>query len=122
VERQTQTLRAIAAAKSLDDISDIDAETLFADAELDLVSAALASAAEWPDDDATSPAMSTPPRAQPEAAKAPAKPAAKPEPPKAAATAEDPFELFNLGDDAPLELMDDSTLPPASPARRSAVR
>ncbi|RPI63144.1 MAG: hypothetical protein EHM50_02785 [Lysobacterales bacterium] len=115
--RQTQTMRAIAGAKSIDDISEIDAETLFSDAELDLVSAALASAAEWPDDD--EPATAAPSR--PEAAKA-AKPAAsRPETAKAAAPAEeDPFDLFGLGDDAPLELIDDSTLPPH--ARKTAAR
>ena len=35
--RQTQTMRAIAVAKSIDDISSSMAETLFGDAELDLV-------------------------------------------------------------------------------------
>jgi hypothetical protein len=110
--RQTQTMRAIAVAKSIDDISSTMAETLFGDAELDLVTAALASAAEWPDDD-----------------EPPAPQVSKPEPPKAAARAEpakpappvdDPFDLFGLGDDAPLELIDDSTLPPAN--RKSASR
>lgn len=123
--RQTQTMHAIAAAKSIDDISDTDAETLFADAELDLVSAALASAAEWPDEEDLVPVPALTP-AQPEVAKA----APKAEPPKADPKAtskpnpatEDPFDLFGLGEDAPLELMDDATLPPASPARRTAIR
>jgi hypothetical protein len=136
VLRQTQTMRAIASAKSIDDISDVDAETLFGDAELDLVSAALASAAEWPDEDELAP-----PPARSERAKA--APAPRPEPPKAAAAparpdqaktgtvrpeaaaappADDPFDLFGLGEDAPLELIDDATLPPANPPRRSAVR
>jgi hypothetical protein len=103
--RQTQTMRAIAVAKSIDDISSTMAETLFGDAELDLVTAALASAAEWPDDDV-----------QP--APAPSKPA----PAKAAARADDPFDLFGLGDDAPLELIDDSAQPSADRNRKSAAR
>jgi type II secretory pathway predicted ATPase ExeA len=123
--RQTQTMRAIAGAKSIDDISEIDAETLFSDAELDLVSAALASAAEWPDDDEPT-ATPVPAPARVEAPKAAARPPSRTEPAKAAAPApsrpaapkaaapaeEDPFDLFGLGDDAPLELIDDSTLPP----------
>ena len=117
VLRQTQTMRAIAGAKSLDEISEADADTLFGDAALDLVSAALASAAEWPDDDEpfTKPAPSPAP-ARAETPKATAKPEAKPAPP------DDPFDLFGLGDDAPLELMDDATLPPANPPRRTALR
>jgi hypothetical protein len=76
------------------------------------VTAALASAAEWADDDGQ-----------------PAAPAVgKPEPPKAAVKAEpakpaavdDPWDLFGLGDDAPLELIDDSTLPPVN--RKSVAR
>jgi type II secretory pathway predicted ATPase ExeA len=131
--RQTQTMRAIAGAKSIDDLSEIDAETLFSDAELDLVSAALASAAEWPDDDEPTAAPVRPPRrepaktaapppSRPEAAKKTAASAsARPAAAKAAAPAEeDPFELFGLGDDAPLELIDDSTLPPNT--RKSAAR
>jgi type II secretory pathway predicted ATPase ExeA len=92
--RQTQTMRAIAVARSIDDISSTMAETLFGDAELDLVTAALASAAEWPDDD-----------------EQPASLPSKPEPAKAAAPVDDPFDLFGLGDDAPLELIDDSAQP-----------
>jgi hypothetical protein len=119
VLRQTQTVRAIASAKSLDDISDDAAETLFGDAAFDLVSAALASAEEWPDEE---PAPAPPPapaaRAQPEATKA----AAPPEPAKSAAPAEDPFDWLGLGEDAPLELIDDATLPPVNPARRTAIR
>jgi hypothetical protein len=103
--RQTQTMRAIAVAKSIDDISSSMAETLFGDAELDLVTAALASAAEWPDDDTEPvPALS------------------KPEPAKAAPPVDDPFDLFGLGDDAPLELIDDSVAPPADSNRKSATR
>lgn len=130
--RQTQTVRAIAGAKSIDDISEIDAETLFSDAELDLVSAALASAADWPDDEepAAAPAPSrpeapkatkpAPARAEPAKAAKPA--ASRPEAAKAAAPAEEnPFDLFGLGDDAPLELIDDSQ-PPNDRARKSAAR
>ncbi len=130
--RQTRTVRAIAEAKSIDDLCEIDAETLFSDAELDLVSAALASAAEWPDDDEPTAAPVPPPRR--ESAKAAAPPASRPDTAKAAATApsrttaakaaapadEDPFDLFGLGNDAPLELIDDSTLPPNT--RKSAER
>jgi hypothetical protein len=109
--RQTQTMRAISAAKSIDDISSSMAETLFGDAELDLVTAALASAAaEWPED------------AEEPAAAAAQAPPGKPGPRKVAAPAEDPFDFLGLGDDAPLELMDDSTLPPVNPAARTAAR
>ncbi len=45
----TQTMRALASAKSIDDISSSMAETLFGDADLDMLSAALASAG-WSDD------------------------------------------------------------------------
>jgi hypothetical protein len=45
---QTQTLRALSSAKSLDDITSTMAETLFGDADLDMLSAALASAG-WSD-------------------------------------------------------------------------
>jgi general secretion pathway protein A len=104
---QTQTVRALAAAKSIDDISNSMAETLFGEADIDMLSAALASAG-WSKD-------GTPPET------APQKPAPKPEPAKATAPApqskpkptieEDPFDLFGLGPDAPLELIDDSTPP-----------
>ena len=49
VLHQTQTMRALASAKSIDDISNSMAETLFGDADLDMLSAALASAG-WSDD------------------------------------------------------------------------
>jgi type II secretory pathway predicted ATPase ExeA len=106
--RQTQSMRAIAVAKSIDDLSELDAETLFGDAALDLVSAALASAAEWPDDDldAAAATAAPAPRAEPEAKKAPL-------------PADDPFDFFGLGEDAPLELIDDSA--PVSKAK-AAVR
>ncbi|HVJ29692.1 MAG TPA: hypothetical protein VNA66_05225, partial [Gammaproteobacteria bacterium] len=116
--RPAQPGRGIAGAKSIDDLSDLDAETLFADAELDLVSAALASA-EWPDDDEVAPAKSAAARST-AAAPAPARAApAKPAP--QAAPTEDAFDLFGLDDNAPLELIDDSTLPPANP-RKTASR
>jgi len=111
-----QAGRGIAAAKSIDDLSDLDAETLFGDAELDLVSAALASAADWPDDDEVA-APKAPPTRSTAAAPAPA----RAEPAKLAESSEDPFDLFGLDDNAPLELIDDSTLPPASP-RKTASR
>jgi type II secretory pathway predicted ATPase ExeA len=114
--RQTQTMRAISVAKSIDDISELDAETLFSDAELDLVSAALASAAEWPDDDEPAPAPVSTPKA------APAPPPAKPAAAKVAPPADDPFDLFGLGDDAPLELIDDSAPTPDDRTRKSAAR
>ena len=114
--RPQQTGRGIADAKSIDDLSDFDAETLFGDAELDLVSAALASAADWPDDDEVAPPKAPP--ARPTAA-APAP--ARAEPAKPIESSEDPFDLFGLDDNAPLELIDDSTLPPASP-RKTASR
>ena len=104
--RQTQTMRAISVAKSIDDISSSMAETLFGDAELDLMAAALASAAGESPDDAD--AVPTPSRASPRHDRRDRKP---PRPPPKAD--DDPFDLFGLGDDAPLELIDDSTLPPA---------
>ena len=110
--RQTQTMRAIAVAKSIDDISSSMAETLFGDAELDLVTAALASAAEWADDE-------KPPAGSSVGKPEPAKVAAKIETAQPAAV-DDPWDLFGLGDDAPLELIDDSTLPPVN--RKSAAR
>ena len=109
--RQTQTLRAIAVAKSIDDISSSMAETLFGDAELDLMAAALASSAgELSDDvdlDSVKPISSTD---ETKIAKAPPK------------IDDDPFDLFDLGDDAPLELIDDSASPPAGEVRKTASR
>jgi len=106
--RQTQTVRAISEAKSLDDLSDIDAETLFGDAELDLVSAALASAAEWPDDE--EPTATPTPALGDTTAK------------KAAVPSDEALDLFGLDDNAPLELIDDATLPPMNPGRKTAAR
>ena len=113
--RPPQTGRGIAEAKSIDELSDLDAETLFGDAELDLVSAALASA-EWPDDDEVAPAKPAPARST----AAPPGPG-RAAPAKPAEPVEDAFDLFGLDDNAPLELIDDSTLPPASP-RKTASR
>jgi hypothetical protein len=104
VLRQTQTMRAISVAKSIDDISSSMAETLFGDAELDLLTAAFASAAEWQNSDDAPPE----PAARPAAAKAP--------------PVEDPFDLFDLGTDAPLELIDDSDDAAADRARKTATQ
>ena len=99
--RQTQSMRAISVAKSIDDISEIDAETLFSDAELDLVAAALASAAEWADEE-----EDTVPAAQ----ATPAKPVtAKHATAKTLPSDDDDLlGLLGLSDDSPLELIDDS--------------
>ena len=127
--RQTQTMRAISVAKSIDDISNSMAEALFGDDDLEKLNNALA-ASGWTDDDApaappaaASPAP-TPPSvarlppqapaarlaAPPPAAKsAPPPPAPKPAPPPAD---DDPFDFLGLGRDAPLELIDDEPLPP----------
>ena len=91
-------MRALAAAKSIDDISNSMAETLFGEADLDMLSSALA--AGWPEADA----------------------AAAPAPAPAKATKKtdvsDGFDLFDLGPDAPLELIDDSSLPPQVGGRK----
>jgi len=123
--------RNIADATSIDHLSELDAEKLFADAELDLVQAAL-SASEWLDDDEpTAPSKALPrstAAAPPTSRNAGAKPAAKPTTTQTAkpaakppALTEDGFDIFGLDDNAPLELIDDSTLPPASP-RKNASR
>jgi type II secretory pathway predicted ATPase ExeA len=105
--RQTQTMRALASAKSIDDISNSMAETLFGEADLDMLSAALASAG-WSEPEADD-------------AKIDASLAA------AAADGEhtepdpfDAFDLFGLGPDAPLELIDDSSEPRPGPPRKIA--
>jgi type II secretory pathway predicted ATPase ExeA len=111
--RQTQSMRAISVAKSIDDISEIDAETLFSDAELDLVAAALASAAEWADEE-----EDTVPAAQ----ATPSKPvAAKPATAKTLPPDDDLLGLLGLSDNAPLELIDDSA-DPNDRQRKSAAR
>jgi hypothetical protein len=108
LDRQTQTVRALAAAKSIDDVSSSMAEALFGESELGMLSAALASAGFGADDAPTDrPAK---PAAPPPKIAAP-KP---PEPPKktptreSALAEEDPFDFLGLGRDAPLELIDDS--------------
>lgn len=103
LEHQTQTMKALSVAKSIDDISSSMAETLFGDAEFDLLTAALASAANWTDED--------------EAADA----ATEPEPPKRSQPVDDPFNLFDLGSDAPLELMDDTAPDDSGPPRKAAT-
>jgi hypothetical protein len=106
-------MRAISVAKSIDDISEIDAETLFSDAELDLVTAALASAAEWADEeeDTVPTGQATP--SKPVAAK---RATANTLPPD-----DDLLGLLGLTDDAPLELIDDSA-DPNDRRRKSAAR
>ena len=122
-------MRALAAAKSIDDISNSMAETLFGENDLEKLGDALA-ASGWTDDDApaapptaASPAPTPPPVAKlppqapaarpapppPVAKSAPQPPAPKPAPPQAD---DDPFDFLGLGRDAPLELIDDEPLPP----------
>jgi hypothetical protein len=104
--RQTQTMRGLMAAKSIDDISDSMAETLFGDADLDMLSKALA-ASGWSEDEASAATAASAP-----------KPAA---PKQAAAPAEDdPFDFLGLGPDAPLELIEDPE--PAPEQRREGTR
>jgi len=102
--RQTQTMRAISMAKSIDDVSDSMAETLFGESDLDFLSATLASSAgESDESQAFAPESSAP------------------TPPAASPPEDDLMDLFNLGPDAPLELIDDSASPP-SDRRKSATR
>jgi hypothetical protein len=109
--RQTQTMRAISEAKSIVDISDSMAETLFGDAELDFLSASLASAANWTEADAVPAPAKAPTAAAP----------AQPRPAKAASSDDDDLlDLLGLSD-APLELIDDST-PPADKSRKSGTQ
>ena len=96
---QTHTMRAISQAKSIDDVSDSMAETLFGEADLDFLSAALASAVSEGEESQV--------------------PASAPSPP--APPVDDLMDLFNLGPDAPLELIDDSTIPPGD-RRKAAAR
>jgi general secretion pathway protein A len=136
VLRQTQTMRAIAVAKSIDDISNSMAETLFGEDDLAQLNSALA-ASGWTDDDAaaTSPAAAAPAPTAPATAKLPPQaPAARPAPPPVARPAapppvakaavpqpaakpappadDDPFDFLGLGRDAPLELIDDEPVEP----------
>src|SRR4029077_17546972 len=78
---QTQTMRGLMAAKSINDISDSMAETLFGEAELDMVSAALA-ASDWSDDDAAATVTAPPTPPKPASAPAAAVKPAPPPPPK----------------------------------------
>ncbi len=110
VLRQTQSMRAISVAKSIDDISNSMAETLFGEADLDMLSAALASAG-WSDEEATAAAAPAPTKTE-----APRETLTEPE--------EDPFDLFDLGPDMPLELLDDTPEAPSNdgPPRKIATQ
>jgi general secretion pathway protein A len=133
--RQTQTMRAISVAKSIDDISNSMAETLFGDADLEKLNSAL-EASGWTEDDdasaatplATSPAVRpapSPATTPSTAAKLPPQPPAPRPPPMPAAKAasqtpaakpvppadDDPFDFLGLGRDAPLELIDEPVEP-----------
>jgi hypothetical protein len=132
--RQTQTMRALAAAKSIDDISNSMAETLFGDDDLAKLNDAL-EASGWTDDDAAPPSPAVPAPTPPPAAKlsapapagrpVPQPPAAKSAPPPPAPAPkpapppvdDDPFDFLGLGHDAPLELIDE----PAAPQQRKEV-
>jgi hypothetical protein len=117
-------MRAISVAKSIDDVSDSMAETLFGDAELDLMTAALASSANWDDDTPgvapSKPESSVPPQKPAGAPPRPAPAAAAPTKPKAPES-DDLLDLLGLSD-APLELIDDSTLPPTAPSHKTAAQ
>ena len=87
---------------TIDDVSESMAETLFGDAELDFLSAALASAVGEGEESQTS-------ASAPSASGAP-----KPQ-------VDELMDLFNLGPDAPLELIDDSATIPGD-QRKTALR
>jgi hypothetical protein len=118
-------MRAIASAKSIDDISNSMAETLFGDAELDLLTAALESAAGWTEDE-PEPTPAPAPKVAPAkpvakpAAKPVAKPAAKSAAPPAPEAEDDLLDLLGLGDDAPLELIEDAAPPTGDRSRKTA--
>ncbi|HVS22279.1 MAG TPA: AAA family ATPase [Gammaproteobacteria bacterium] len=98
--------------KSIEDVSDSLAETLFNDAEFDTVSSELAFARSSADDaSASAPA---PARAATPKTAAPAKKQA------GVAADDDPFDFLGLGRDAPLELIDDSE--PAPEQRKEVAR
>ena len=105
-------MRALASAKSIDDISDSMAETLFGDADLDMLSAALASAG-WPDDE---PMTDDKPAALDDI------PAALEAAPVALETepADDELDIFGFGTPKKLELVDDDTS--ATGQRKLATR
>ncbi len=98
---QTQTMRALASAKTIDDISSSMAETLFGEADLDMLSAALASAG-WPDnekvpvDDSKVPASSEP-------------------------IVEDELDIFGFSTPGPLELLDDDGQDTKTPDQRKVA-
>jgi hypothetical protein len=104
VLRQTQTMRAISLARSIDDVSDSMAETLFGEAELDFLSATLASAVGEGE--------------EPQAAAS----ASAPTPPATSSPTDDLMDLFNLGPDAPLELIDDSATATGDQRKTAARR
>jgi len=134
VLRQTQTMRAIAVAKSIDDISNSMAETLFGEDDLAHLNSALAASGWTNDDAAAAPAAASPAPTPPETAKLPPQaPAARPATPPVARPAipppvaksatpppapkpapppadDDPFDFLGLGRDAPLELIDDEPI------------
>ena len=143
VLRQTATMKAISVAKSIDDISNSMAETLFGDADLEMLNLAL-EASGWTEDDAPAATPSAPSAPSPHAAARPpsqapvAKPAppmpapkptaqspaakAVPQMPPAKATPpvdDDPFDFLGLGRDAPLELIDE---PVETQQRKEAAR
>lgn len=95
--RQIQTMRAISVAKSIDDISSSMAETLFGEADPDVLSAALAASIdESGETTAPAPPPSRPATSAPQPRKAPV------------STGDDLLDLLDLTSDATLELMDDS--------------
>jgi hypothetical protein len=100
-------MRAISQAKSIDDVSDSMAETLFGEADLDFLSAALASGV-GDGDGEESQAFAN------ESNVAVAPPTESP--------VDDLMDLFNLGPDAPLELIDDSATPSSDRPKAAARR
>jgi type II secretory pathway predicted ATPase ExeA len=106
--RQTQTLRALATAKSIDDISNSMAETLFGEADLDMLSAALASAG-WSDDDESEDLLD-------HLARTSVEDSATMETPKGA------FASFGHDREAALSLLDDATVPDAGAAPKAAAK
>jgi len=101
--RQTQTMRAISGAASIDDISNSMAEALFGDVDLEMLTAALA--AGWSEESGTD----TVPSPATEALNS-----------KATTPGDDLFDALNLGRDALLELSDDPK-PAQSPQPRKTA-
>ena len=110
---QTQTVRALAAAKSIDDISNSMAETLFGESDLDMLSAALASSG-WSEtsgaetDTASVPEKRSRLRSRKRERRG-----------RAFDEEQDPFDFLGLGRDAPLELIDDA--PPSNDGKRKTA-